>query len=61
LSDEGLLLGYNVFRGIKETYPLREKDRRQHMYIIGQTGTGKSVFLENIALQDMLEGRGLLS
>jgi len=28
------------------------------MYIIGQTVQGKSVFLENIALQDMLEGRG---
>jgi hypothetical protein len=28
------------------------------MYLVGQTGTGKSTFLENLALQDMLEGRG---
>ena len=33
-------------------------DRRRHTYIIGQTGTGKSVLLENLAYQDMLEGRG---
>lgn len=28
------------------------------MYVVGQTGTGKSTFLENLALQDMIEGRG---
>jgi hypothetical protein len=33
-------------------------DRRRHVYIIGQTGTGKSGLLENLALQDMLDGRG---
>jgi hypothetical protein len=56
--DDGLLLGYNVFRGIKKPIRLSENDRRRHMYVVGQTGTGKSTFLENIALQDMLEGRG---
>ena len=28
------------------------------MYVVGQTGTGKSIFLENLALQDMLKGNG---
>ena len=28
------------------------------MYVVGQTGTGKSTFLENLALQDMLNGNG---
>ncbi len=28
------------------------------MYVVGQTGTGKSTFLENLALQDMLSGNG---
>ena len=56
--DDGLLLGYNVFRGIKKPIRMSENDRRRHMYVIGQTGTGKSTFLENIALQDMLEGKG---
>jgi hypothetical protein len=58
MLDEGLLLGYNVFRGIKKQVRLSEDDRRRHMYVVGQTGTGKSKFLENLALQDMLEGRG---
>lgn len=58
LLDDGLLLGYNVFRGAKKPIRLSENDRRRHMYIVGQTGTGKSVFLENLALQDMIEGRG---
>ena len=58
LLDDGLLLGYNVFRGAKKPIRLSENDRRRHMYIVGQTGTGKSVFLENMALQDMIEGRG---
>lgn len=56
--DEGLLLGYNVFRGAKKPIRLSTNDRRRHMYVVGQTGTGKSTFLENLALQDMIEGRG---
>ncbi len=58
VPDEGLLLGYNVFRGIKKPIRLGEQDRRRHMYAVGQTGTGKSTFLENLALQDMLNGNG---
>lgn len=58
MLDEGLLLGYNVFRGVKKQVRLSESDRRLHMYVVGQTGTGKSKFLENVAYQDMLEGRG---
>jgi hypothetical protein len=58
LLDNGLLLGYNVFRGTKKPIRLSENDRRRHMYVVGQTGTGKSTFLENLALQDMIEGRG---
>lgn len=58
MIEEGLLLGYNVFRGVKKPIRLSDKDRRRHIYVIGQTGTGKSVFMENIALQDMLNGKG---
>ncbi|MEO5691476.1 MAG: TraM recognition domain-containing protein [Candidatus Saccharimonadales bacterium] len=56
--DEGFLLGYNVFRGAKKEIRLGTNDRRRHTYIIGQTGTGKSKLLENLALQDMLDGKG---
>jgi hypothetical protein len=58
ISDEGLLLGYNVFRGVKKPIRLAMDDRQRHMYVVGQTGTGKSTFLENLALQDMLNGDG---
>ncbi len=58
VSEEGLLLGYNVFRGAKKAIRLSLEDRRRHLYAVGQTGVGKSIFLENLALQDMLAGRG---
>ncbi|MBI2589173.1 ATP-binding protein [Candidatus Saccharibacteria bacterium] len=58
VPEEGLLLGYNMFRGAKKAIRLSQADRTRHMYAVGQTGTGKSTFLENLALQDMLEGRG---
>ena len=58
IAEDGMLLGYNVFRGVKKEIRLSENDRRRHLYIVGQTGTGKSVLLENLALQDMLDGKG---
>ena len=58
IPDEGLLLGYNLFRGAKKPIRLAVQDRQRHMYVVGQTGVGKSVFLENLALQDMLSGNG---
>jgi hypothetical protein len=58
IPEEGLLLGYNLFRGAKKPIRLSLSDRQRHMYAVGQTGTGKSTFLENLALQDMLSGNG---
>ena len=58
MPENGLLLGFNVFRGVKKPIRLDIRDRQRHMYAVGQTGTGKSTFLENLALQDMLSGDG---
>ncbi len=58
MPAEGLLMGYNLFRGVKKPIRLALQDRQRHMYVVGQTGTGKSTFLENLALQDMLNGNG---
>ena len=58
IPDEGLLMGYNIFRGAKKPIRLALADRQRHIYAVGQTGTGKSTFLENLALQDMLSGNG---
>lgn len=59
LPHDGLLLGYNEFRGDKKEVRIRDDDRRRHLYTIGQTGTGKSVFLENMIIQDLQEGKGV--
>ncbi|NLA43238.1 TraM recognition domain-containing protein [Candidatus Saccharibacteria bacterium] len=58
IMDSGFLIGYNEFRGLKKPIRLSDNDRRRHLYMIGQTGTGKSKFLENLAYQDMMDGRG---
>jgi Predicted ATPase len=58
VMEEGFLLGVNEFRGVKKPIRLSTKDRRRHTYIIGQTGTGKSNLLENLAYQDMMDGKG---
>lgn len=59
IPHDGLLLGYNVFRGEETKINMLDDDRRRHLYIIGQTGTGKSVFLENMIVQDLEAGRGI--
>ena len=58
LVDDGVLIGVNEFRGEKKEIRLSVEDRRRHTYVIGSTGMGKSVFMRNIAYQDMLAGRG---
>lgn len=58
VMDEGFLLGYNEFRGTKKQIRLSTNDRRRHTYFIGQTGTGKTSLLNNLAFQDMMDGRG---
>ncbi len=58
IPEGGQLLGFNVFRGVKKPIRLGVEDRRRHLYAVGQTGTGKSQFMENLALQDMLNGNG---
>lgn len=59
LPADGLILGYNMFRGETREIRMTEEDRRRHLYLIGQTGTGKTTLLENLAVQDIQEGRGV--
>jgi hypothetical protein len=59
LPKEGLKIGENNFQGIKSDICLTREDRRRHLYIVGQTGTGKSVLLNNLSGQDMQNGEGL--
>ena len=47
------------FRGADKVFGVKVKDRRQHMYVVGKTGTGKTALLKNMALQDIHAGRGI--
>lgn len=58
VPEDGLVLGYNIFRGSKKKIVLSLDDRRRHVYFVGQTGVGKTTFLQNFALQDMMNGDG---
>lgn len=47
------------FRDKEKLFGIKRKDRRQHMYVVGKTGTGKSVFIHNMILQDIMRGEGV--
>lgn len=59
IPDEGILLGYNQFRGETKEIRLKREDRFRHFYVIGQTGTGKSSILQVMIRQDLKNGDGL--
>ncbi|MDB4940285.1 MAG: hypothetical protein JWO40_710 [Candidatus Doudnabacteria bacterium] len=59
LATEGTLLGINNFRNVKTEIKIAREDRGKHMYIIGRTGSGKSVLMENMVIQDIINGEGV--
>lgn len=58
VPKEGLPLGYNDYRGARTDIRITDNDRRRHMYVVGQTGTGKSNFIEGLAKWDAKSGHG---
>lgn len=58
-DEQIIYIGKTNFREGGKIFGIKNKDRFQHMYIIGQTGTGKSTLLKNLAIQDIEDGRGL--
>lgn len=58
LPDHWMLLWWNTYLGNKKEIRFTDEDRFRHMYIIGQTGTGKSTLLLNQALEDLKAGNG---
>jgi len=59
LPTEGLLLGTNTYRGVTRDVRIKPADRLRHTYIIGKSGVGKSVLLANMAIQDVIAGKGI--
>lgn len=47
------------FRNTENIFGIKRKDRRQHMYVLGKSGTGKSVLLSNLIVQNINNGEGV--
>lgn len=59
IPKEGLFVGESVFRGDRRPIIMSDDDRRRHLYIVGQTGVGKSWLQINLAVRDMKAGKGI--
>ncbi len=59
VPSAGITLGKNIFRGRETVIRMKPDDRRRHVYIIGTTGSGKSVLMAEMAKQDIGNGEGV--
>lgn len=59
LPNNGTWIGGSVYQGVRREVFVSDDDRRRHMYIVGQTGTGKSYALTDLAMQDIYSGKGI--
>jgi len=54
------IIGETNFRNVFRVFGIKRDDRRRHIYIVGKSGTGKSTLIENMAINDVCEGRGVI-
>jgi len=59
LNRTNTYLGQIMSAGQDKLIGISEADRRQHVHVIGKTGTGKSTLLRNMLIQDIAAGRGV--
>lgn len=59
-DEELTIIGMSNFRNTFQEFGIKRDDRRRHVYIIGKSGTGKSTLIENMAVDDVVEGRGVI-
>lgn len=52
-------LAVTNWRDVRKIFGIKEKNRRGHMYVIGQTGTGKSTLILNMVASDIRDGNGI--
>lgn len=58
-SNGDIWLGVNQYRDVSKSIYMMREDRRRHMYMIGKTGSGKSYSIQQMALQDIINGEGV--
>ena len=54
------VIGKTDFRNSQKEFGIKLDDRKRHIYVIGKSGTGKSTLLENMIIDDINEGRGVI-
>ncbi len=59
LPSEGIIIGKSIFRGQETMIKMVDNDRRRHLYVIGQTGTGKTSLMKEMIRQDIEAGAGV--
>ncbi len=59
IAHEGVTLGNNEHQGKATPIPYSAEDRLRHLYVVGQTGTGKTTALKNLIYQDIQNGEGV--
>lgn len=58
MPSSGVILGVNTSYGKETQIHFADEDRMRHLYVIGQTGTGKTTLLKNMIIQDIQNGAG---
>jgi hypothetical protein len=59
VPQQGTLLGVNAYQNSQTRAYMSADDRLRHLYVIGQTGTGKTTLLKNMIVQDIQAGHGV--
>lgn len=59
LNKDITYIGYSTFRDKNTLFGIKRRDRRQHTYILGKSGTGKSVLMSNMMMQNIINGEGV--
>ena len=52
-------IGTTTYRDKNQVFGIKRKDRRQHVYVLGKSGTGKSALLSNMIFQNIQNGEGV--
>ncbi|MFH1701209.1 MAG: type IV secretion system DNA-binding domain-containing protein [Candidatus Zixiibacteriota bacterium] len=53
------ILGETNYRNKRQRFGIKDHDRQRHVYVVGQTGMGKSTLLLNMLVQDIQRGKGV--
>jgi len=59
MADDINFFAETTFRNARKKFGIKLDDRRRHVYVVGKTGMGKTAMLENMAIQDIKNGKGI--